>query len=81
MTSASTINSTLASYATFSAIAAIGNPRHLPSSTKKLLLDAQIYLGSTREELVGIVAYFNSSNLTFGLNDIGLYHIECTVCL
>lgn len=69
----------LGGHTTLSAVAAIGNPRYPPSSSKKLVLDAQIYLGSTSEQLIGVVSYFNLSNLTFGLNDVALYHIECTV--
>lgn len=66
-------------HATLSAIAAIGNPRSPPSSSKKLILDAQIYLGaSSSEQLIGVVSYFNVLGLNFGLNDVALYHIECT---
>lgn len=73
-------DSGLGGHATLSAIAAIGNPRYPPNSSKKLILDAQIYLGATSEQLIGVVSYFNLSNLNIGLNDVALYHIECTVC-
>ena len=69
----------LGGHATLSAVAAIGNPRYPPSSSKKLILDAQIYLGTTTEQLTGVVSYFNVANLNVGLNDVALYHIECTV--
>ncbi|KJA17245.1 hypothetical protein HYPSUDRAFT_206406 [Hypholoma sublateritium FD-334 SS-4] len=68
----------LGGHASLSAIAAIGNPRHAPNSTKKLILDAQIYLGTSSEQLIGVLAYFNTTNLNVGLNDVALYHIECT---
>lgn len=78
-TASTSSDSALGGHVTLSGIAAIGNPRHVTSSTKKLLLDAQIYLGATSEEITGIVSYFNHSNMTFGLNDVALYHIESTV--
>ena len=81
LTMSSIGDSSLGGHATLSAIAALGNPRYLPSSTKKLVLDAQIYLGSAKtEQLTGVVLYFNQPNLNFGLNDVTLYYIECTVC-
>ena len=79
-TMSSLSDSTLGGHATLSAIAALGNPRYPPSSTKKLVLDAQIYLGSAKsEQLTGVVSYFNLANLNIGLNDVALYYIECTV--
>ena len=75
----SSSDSGLGGHATLSAVAAIGNPRYPPSSSKKLILDAQIYLGASAEQITGVVSYFNLANLNVGLNDVALYHIECTV--
>lgn len=65
--------------ATIIAIAAVGNPRNIPGS-KRVILDAQVYVGSQNcEFLLGALSYFNSSDMTFGPDDVALYLIHATV--
>ncbi|KJA12908.1 hypothetical protein HYPSUDRAFT_1084434, partial [Hypholoma sublateritium FD-334 SS-4] len=65
--------------ATITAIAAIGNPRSVARS-KKMILDAQIYVGSpTCESLLGALTYFNSSDLVFSNETVSLYLIYATI--
>ncbi|KAK7006874.1 hypothetical protein R3P38DRAFT_3600787 [Favolaschia claudopus] len=47
-----------------SSLAALENPRAIPS-TKFILFDAQIYLGSSEPAFVGSLRYFNEDNLEF----------------
>lgn len=66
--------------ATITAIAAVGNPRPTPGSAKKIMLDAQIYVGSLNcESLLGALSYFNGSDMVFGNDDVALYLIYATV--
>ncbi|KAF8974722.1 hypothetical protein BDZ97DRAFT_1690533, partial [Flammula alnicola] len=60
------------------AIAALGNPRAIPKS-KTIVLDAQIYIGSSAcESLLGALRYFNARDLHFS-ESAGLYLINTTI--
>ena len=68
--------------ATITAIAAVGNPCPTPSSSKKIMLDAQIYVGSPNcESLLGTLSYFNGSDMVFRKDDVALYLLYATVSL
>lgn len=69
-----------AGYASITAIAGLGNPRAIPNS-KVLILDAQIYIGSSScESLLGALRFFNAQDAVF-VNDVGLYLIYATVAV
>jgi hypothetical protein len=73
------LDTTVNGFASFTGIAAIGNP-HKITSSKKLFLDVQIYLGTdSYESLIGTAAYFNSTNMSFKKGEVGIYMICCTV--
>lgn len=67
-----------AGWAFITGLAILANPRVVPSS-KTVVIDAQLYLGPTDEDLViGSLRYFNSANLTFD-DGPNLYAITATV--
>jgi hypothetical protein len=54
-----------AGYASVTGLAILANPRIIRAS-KTIILDVQIYLGPTDQDLLlGSFRYFNSTNLTF----------------
>jgi len=68
--------------ATITVIAAVGNPRPTPGSSKKIMLDAQIYVSSSNcELLLGTLSYFNGSDMVFWKDDIALYLLYAMVSL
>ena len=68
--------------ATITAIAAVGNSQPIPGSSKKIMLDTQIYVGSSNcESHLGALSYFNGSDMVFGNDEITLYLIYVTVGL
>ena len=70
-----------AGIAMLTAIAAVGNPRSPPASSRKqLILDVQIYIGSaTCESLTGALNYFNGSDTPFESDTVSLFLIHATV--
>ena len=67
-------------YATITAIAALANPRNVPGSKKKLILDAEIFVGGEKcETLLGALSFFNKSDMNFEHSGIALYLIYSTV--
>jgi hypothetical protein len=63
------------------AIVGMGNPRNIGKS-KKVLFDAQCFLGAEKcDALFGVVSYFNTSDLFFPPDKVGLYLISCTVSI
>ncbi|KAF8973246.1 hypothetical protein BDZ97DRAFT_1990551 [Flammula alnicola] len=66
-----------AGLATILAIAALANPRHVPDS-KSIILDAQVYVGSSScESLIGALRFYNGTEIEFS-SDAGLYLIYAT---
>ncbi|KIK00974.1 hypothetical protein K443DRAFT_7224 [Laccaria amethystina LaAM-08-1] len=66
--------------ATITVITAVGNPRPTPGSSKKIMLDAQIYVGSSNcESLLGSLSYFNGSDMVFRKDDVALYLLYATI--
>ena len=66
--------------ATITAIAAVGNSWPIPGSSKKIMLDTQIYVSSSNcESLFGALSYFNGSDMVFRNDEITLYLIYATV--
>lgn len=62
------------------AIAAIGNCRSIPRAPKSIVVDAQIFVGSPScESLLGALQYYNTSNLAFHEDTVGLYLINTSV--
>ena len=67
-------------YATITALATLANPRNLPGSKKKIILDAEIFVGGEKcETLLGALSFFNKSNMNFEHNGIAVYLIYSTV--
>lgn len=67
-------------YATITAIAALANPRNVPGSKKKLILNAAICVGGEKcETLLGALSFFNKSDMNFEHSGIALYLIYSTV--
>ena len=70
------------SIATNTEITAVGNSWPIPGSSKKIMLDTQIYVGSSNcESLLGTLSYFNGSDMVFGNDEITLYLVYATVGL
>jgi hypothetical protein len=68
----------MAASASISGLAILANPRILPAS-RTIVLDVQIYLGPTDEDLlIGSLRFFNSTNLSFD-DGPSLYFIYMTV--
>lgn len=64
--------------ASLTCLAILANPRKLPAS-RTVVLDAQLYLGPTPQDLlIGSLRYFNSTNLAFN-DGPDLYFIHATV--
>ena len=64
--------------ASLTGLAILANPRKLPAS-RTMVLDAQLYLGPTPQDLlIGSLRYFNSINLAFN-DGPDLYFIQATV--
>ena len=77
-TSASQPKLLAAGCASITGIAILANPRIIPAS-KTIVLDVQLYLGPTDEDLlIGSLRYFNSANLNFD-DEPNLYVIYATV--
>jgi len=67
-----------AGWASITGIAILANPRIIPAS-KTIVLDVQLYLGPTDQDLlIGSLRYFNSANLSFD-DGPNLYVIYATV--
>ena len=65
MTSASMPKPLAAGWASVTGLAILANPHIIPAS-KTIVLDVQIYLGPTDQDLlIGSLRYFNSANLSF----------------
>ena len=51
----------------------------MPSSTKKIQVDADIYIGSQDDSLTGLLCYFNKTDFALGFNETMPCHIEAMV--
>ena len=70
----------MSGYATITAVAVLANPRNLPGSKKKIILDAEIFVGGEKcETLLSALSFFNKSNMNFEHNGIAVYLIYSTV--
>ena len=69
-------------YATITAIAALANPQNIPGSKRKIILDAEIFIGGKKcETLLGALSFFNKNDINFEHSGVALYLIYSTVSL
>ena len=53
-------------YATITAVTTLTNPHNLPGSKKKIILDAEIFVGGEKcKTLLSALSFFNKSNMNF----------------
>ena len=69
-------------YATITAIAALANSQNIPGSKRKIILDAEIFIGGKKcETLLGTLSFFNKNDINFEHSGVALYLIYSTVSL